>query len=331
MPEHNRDRWDTLSNNSRGGDRDLTQRDFTSALRYLERFSEKVKRFYQSGDFEEVILNAHRIKEIYQLCVENGQHSATDYNLNQELHARIERNAPILDYWWEMGIVAPRRIEIDPRIAERALTLSDDMCKYAADYLRYRSPSTSPLARSTAEEMSHPQSNQPAITERADYFSTPSAPQSDTGELLYLTRPSILGFALQSKSMIVLLVACLLSSFFLRSVIDISLIATLLRTAAVLLLLLIAARTVIAVYSEQYAVTTRTVCITKGLLLRKKVKTPIYRIAKQTVKQSLGGRLLKIGNVFMSTYSGQIITFKEIRDPQEVSDLVGELRRRSAR
>jgi membrane protein YdbS with pleckstrin-like domain len=130
--------------------------------------------------------------------------------------------------------------------------------------------------------------------------------------------------------MIVLLVACLLSSFFVRSVIDISLIATLLRTAAVSLLLLIAARTIIAVYSEQYAVTTRTVCITKGLLLKKKVKTPIYRIAKQTVKQSFGERLLKIGNVFMSTYSGQIITFKEIRDPQQVSDLVSELRTKSA-
>jgi len=331
MPEHNRDRRDNSSNNRRGGDRDLTQRDFTGALRDLEWFAEKVKRLYQSGDFDEVILNVHRIKEIYQLCVQNGQHSATDYNLDQELHARIERNAPMLDYWWEMGIVPRRRIEIDSKIAERALMLSDDMYKYTADYLRYRSLSTSPLAHSTVEEMSHAQSNQPANTQRADYPATPKLLQVDTGELLYLTRPSILGFALQSKSMIVLLVACLLSSFFVRSVIDISVIATLFRMTAVLLLLLIAARTIIAVYSEQYAITTRTVCITNGLLLRKKVKTPIYRIAKQTVKQSLGGRLLKIGNVFMRTYSGQIITFKQIRDPQEVSDLVGELRRRSAR
>jgi len=328
MTEYEGDRWSNLFNNRSGNDRDLAQRDFIGALRDLERFSDKVRRFYQSGDFDEVILNVHRIREIYQLCVDEGQNSATVYDLNKELRARIDQNAPTLDYWWEMGVVAFRRIKIGPEIAEQALMLSEDMHKYTAGYLRYRSRPELSLAPSTAKEVSHTQSDEvPPITQHAEYLGTLGVPESNTGELLYVARPSVLGCTLKSKSGIVLLIACLFSSFFVRSVIDISMIATLLRTAAVLLFLLIAMRAIIAVYSEQYEVTTRTICVMRGLLLRKKVRMPIDRIAKQRVQQSLAERVLKIGNLFIRTYSGHIIAFTEIRDPQEVSDLIGELRK----
>jgi len=43
----------------------LQQLNLRRLLWQVDRLIEKARRFYQSGDYEEVILNAHRIKELY--------------------------------------------------------------------------------------------------------------------------------------------------------------------------------------------------------------------------------------------------------------------------
>jgi uncharacterized membrane protein YdbT with pleckstrin-like domain len=125
-------------------------------------------------------------------------------------------------------------------------------------------------------------------------------------------------------------VVLLFGSFFVQRLIDISLIATVLRGAAVLLLLFVAARIALTVYSERYGITSRDISIEKGLFLKKKkVIIPLNRVAMLTKQQSLLERLLRTGDVIIETFSGHTMVFKEIYDPEEVATLLAELRGRS--
>jgi membrane protein YdbS with pleckstrin-like domain len=147
----------------------------------------------------------------------------------------------------------------------------------------------------------------------------------DDKELLYLARPSILGCTLKQKGLVLLLVVLLFGSFFVQRLIDISLIATVLRGAAVLLFLFVAARIALTVYSERYGITSRDISIEKGLFLKKRAVIPLNRVAKLARQQSFLERLLRTGNVVIKTTSHTMV-FKEVYDPEEVAALIAELR-----
>jgi uncharacterized membrane protein YdbT with pleckstrin-like domain len=125
---------------------------------------------------------------------------------------------------------------------------------------------------------------------------------------------------------VLLLVVLLFGSFFVQSLINISLIATALRGAAVLLFLFVAARIVLTVYSERYGITSRDISIERGLFLKKTAVIPLHRVAKHAKQQSFSGRLLRTGNVIIKTTSGHTMVLREIYDPEEVAALNAELR-----
>ncbi|MGP8133959.1 MAG: PH domain-containing protein, partial [Halobacteriota archaeon] len=296
----------------------------------------KARRFYQSGDYEEVILNAHRIKELYQLCIQDEDRSRGRLAFNPALRAQIEKNADSLDYWWESGVVAFHKIKISPEIARIALTVSEEMRDYVATYVDDRTGDISYSTQATHEystqatrdrsSYSAPYDTKRINAPRPAYPIIKGGVDIDDKELLYLARPSILGCTLKHKGLVLLLVVLLFGSFFVQRLIDVSLIATVLRGAAVLLFLFVAARTALTVYSERYAITSRDISIEKGLFLKKRAVIPLNRVAKLARQQSFLERLLRTGNVVIKTASGHTMVFKEIYDPEEVAALIAELR-----
>jgi len=332
MVGYSTDHWEHPRAENRDSYGSSSTTDFATAARTLDRLIEKARRFYQSGDYEEVILNAHRIKELYQLCIQDEDRSRGRFAFNPALRAQIEKNADSLDYWWESGVVAFHKIKISPEIARIALTVSEEMRDYVATYVDDR---TGDVSYSTQATRDRPSYNAPYDTERIN-APPPAYPiikgglDIDDKELLYLARPSILGCTLKQKGLVLLLVVLLFGSFFVQRLIDISLIATVLRGAAVLLLLFVAARIALTVYSERYSITSRDISIEKGLFLqKKKVIIPLNRVAMLTKQQSLLERLLRTGDVIIETFSGHTMVFKEIYDPEEVATLLAELRGRS--
>jgi membrane protein YdbS with pleckstrin-like domain len=332
MLGYSADHWEHQRTENRDSYGSPSTTDFATAARTLDRLIEKARRFYQSGDYEEVILNAHRIKELYQLCIQDEDRSRGRLAFNPALRAQIEKNADSLDYWWESGIVAFHKIKISPEIARIALTVSEEMRDYVATYVDDRTTGVPYSTQATRDRSSY---NAPHDTERIN-APPPAYPISKGGldiddkELLYLARPSILGCTLKQKGLVLLLVVLLFGSFFVQRLIDISLIATVFRGAAVLLFLFVAARIALTVYSERYGITSRDISIEKGLFLKKKkVIIPLNRVAMLTKQQSLLERLLRTGDVIIETFSGHTMVFKEIYDPEEVATLLAELRGRS--
>jgi membrane protein YdbS with pleckstrin-like domain len=330
MSGYGADYWDQLREIN-GGTEKSSISEFSAAVRALDRLSAKVRRFYQSGDFEEVILNAYKIKELYQLCLQDEYRRQGRYTFRLSLRAEIERNLDSLDYWWEAGVVAFQKIKIGPEIARTALTLSEQMRDYLTSYVEYRG--------NDALRVSQITNNRPLNSAQLRYTPVgppPSYPvrkgglKIDDEELLYLGRPSIVGCSLAYKWIVFLLVALLFGSFFVNSITEISLIATLFRGISVLLFLFVAGKTGIAVYSERYAITEQDLYMEKGLFFKSTAKVPLRRVAAQTVQQSLLGKLLKTGNLVIKTHSGHVMAFKGIYDPKGVFELVAELRKSDA-
>jgi membrane protein YdbS with pleckstrin-like domain len=332
MLGYSTDHWEHQRTENRDSYGPPSTTDFATAARTLDRLIEKARRFYQSGDYEEVILNAHRIKEVYQICIQDEYRSRGRLAFNPALRAQIEKNADSLDYWWESGIVAFHKITISPEIARIALTVSEEMRDYVATYVDDR---TTGVSYSTQATRDRPSYNAHYDTKRINapgpaYPIIKGGVDIDDKELLYLARPSILGCTLKQKGLVLLLVVLLFGSFFVQRLTDISLIATVLRGAAVLLFLFVAARIALTVYSERYGITSRDISIEKGLFLKKKkVIIPLNRVAMLTKQQSLLERLLRTGDVIIETFSGHTMVFKEIYDPEEVATLLAELRGRS--
>jgi len=326
------DHWEHQRAENRDNYSSSSTIELATAARTLDRLMEKARRFYQSGDYEEVILNARQIKELYQLCIQDEYRSRGGFAFNPGLRAQIDRNADSLDYWWESGIVAFHKIKISPEIAKIALTVSEQMRNYVAAYVDHRTGDVTYSKQATRDRTPY---DTTYGTKRIS-APFPTYPITKAGldigdeELLYLARPSILGCTLKQKGLVLLLVALFLGSFFVQRLIDVSLIATALRGAAVLLFLFVAARIVLTVYSERYCITSRDISIEKGLFLqKKKVTIPLNRVAMLTKQQSLSERLLRIGDVIIETFSGHTLVFKEIYDPEEVATLLAELRGRS--
>jgi membrane protein YdbS with pleckstrin-like domain len=302
--------------------------EFAAAVLAVDRLIEKARRFYQSGDYEEVILNAHRIKELYQLCLQDEYRSRGRFGFNPALRTQIEKNADSLDYWWESGIIAFQKIKITPEIARIALTVSEEMRDYVATYVNGRTGAASYSTQATRDRSSY---DSRYDTERTSaphpgYPVFKGGLDIDDKELLYLARPSILGCTLKHKGLVLLLVVLLFGSFFVQSLITVSLITTALRGAAVLLFVFVAARTALTVYSERYGITSRDISIEKGFFLKKTAVIPINQVAKHAKQQSFLERLLRTGNLIIKTTSGHIMVFKEIYDPEEVAALIAELR-----
>jgi len=302
--------------------------EFATAVRTLDLLIEKARRFYQSGDYEEVILNAHRIKELYQLCIQDEYRTRGRLAFNPALRAHIERNEDSLDYWWESGVVAFHKIKISPEIGRIALTVSEEMHDYVATYVDDRTAEVSHSAQATRgrEFYDAPDDTRQVSASLTAYPIVKGGLDVDDEELLYLARPSILGCALKHKGLVLLLAVFLFGSFFVQRLIDVSLIATALRGAAVLLFLFLAARTAFTVYSERYGITSRDISIENGLFLKKRAVIPLNRVARLARQQSFLEKLLRTGNVIIKTTSGHIMVFNEIYDPEEVADLITELR-----
>jgi membrane protein YdbS with pleckstrin-like domain len=328
MLGYSTDHWEHPHAEDRDSYSSSSTTDFAVAARALDRLIEKARRFYQSGDYEEVILNAHRIKELYQLCLQDEYRSQGRFAFNPALRAQIEKNADSLDYWWDSGIIAFQKIKITPEIARIALRVSEEMRDYVATYVSDRTAAASYSTQATrdrsfyearydTERISAPRPAYPVVKGGLDI---------EDRELLYLARPSILGCALTHKGLVLLLVVLLFGSFFVQSLINVSLVATSLRGAALLLFLFVAARTALTVYSERYGITSRDISIEKGFFLKKTAVIPLNRIAKHAKQQSFLERLLRTGNLIIKTTSGHIIVLKEIYDLEEVAALIAELR-----
>ena len=336
MLGYSTDHWEHPRAENRDSYGSSSTTEFATAVRTLDRLIEKARRFYQSGDYEEVILNAHRIKELYQLCIQDEDRSRGRFAFNPALRAQIEKNADSLDYWWESGVVAFHKIKISPEIARIALTVSEEMRDYVATYVDDRTGDISYSTQATHEYSTQATRDRSLYDARHDTERI-SAPRPaypvvkggldiDDEELVYLARPSILGCTLKHKGLVLLLIVLLFGSFFVQSLINVSLIATALRGAAVLLFLFVAARTTLTVYSERYGITSRDISIEKGFFLKKTAVIPLNRVAKHAKQQSFFERLLRTGNLIIKTTSGHIMVFKEIYDPEEVAALIAELR-----
>jgi len=302
--------------------------EFATAVRALDRLSEKVRRFYQSGDFEEVVLNAHQIKELYQLCLRDEYKRQGHNTFRPELRALIERNLDSLDYWWDAGVVAFQKIKIGPEIAKTALTLSEEMRDYLMSYVEYRGDDTLRASQASGNRSSYESqlSKQPVVP-LSSYPVRKGGLKIEDAGLLYLSRPSIVGCILAYKWILLLLFALLFGSFFVKGIPEISFIATLFRGISVLLFLFVVGRTGIAVYSERYAITEQDLHIEKGLFFKSTATIPLSRVAAQTLQQSLLGKLLRTGNLVIKTHSGHLMAFKGVYDPGEVFELVAELRK----
>ena len=66
MISYHKDYWDHPREINSASEKSPTP-EFSTAVRALDRLSEKVRRFYQSGDFEEVVLNAHQILSLIHI------------------------------------------------------------------------------------------------------------------------------------------------------------------------------------------------------------------------------------------------------------------------
>jgi membrane protein YdbS with pleckstrin-like domain len=326
MSGYGRDYWE-YSHERNGTTVSSSTPEFATAVRALDRLIEKARRFYQSGDFEEVVLNARQIKELYQLCLRDEYRRQGRYTFRPTLRAQIERNIDSLDYWWDAGIVAFQKIKIGPEIAKTALALSEEMRDYLTSYVHYRSGATPSASQVTHDRtFFKPQRGKKPVSARPAYPVSKGGLKIDDQELLYLGRPSIVGCILEYKGVILLLAALLFGSFFVGSFTDVSLIATVLRGVALILLLFVAGRTCIAVYSERYGIAGREIYIEKGLFFKSTATIPLNLVSRQTKEQNLSGRLLKTGNLVIETRSGHTMVFKRIYDPEEVFQLVAELR-----
>ena len=302
--------------------------EFTVAIHALDRLSEKVQRFYQSGDFEEVVLNAHQIKQLYQLCLRDEYKRRGRNTFREPLRAHIETKLDSLDYWWEAGVIAFQNIKIGPEIAKAALTLSEEMRAYLVSYIEYSGDDTLRASQVTNNRSSYEANvSKKPVVPLSSYPVRKGGMKIEDERLLYLSRPSIVGCALAYKWIVFLMVALLFGSFFVSSITDISLIATLFRGLSLLLFLFVAGRTGIAVYSERYAITDQDLYIERGLLFKSTATVPLIRISAQTIQQSMLGKMLKTGNVIVKTHSGHIMALKGIYDPRGVFELVADLRK----
>jgi membrane protein YdbS with pleckstrin-like domain len=321
------DYWD-YPRKTNGATGELPAQEFATAVHDLDRLSEKVRRFYQTGDFEEVILNVRQIKELYQLCQRDEYSKTGRYTFHPELRANIEKKLDSLDYWWEAGVIAFHEIKISPEIAKAALTLSEEMRDFLISYVEYRGDDSRRASQVTSNRSSYetPSSKQPVVP-LSPYPVKKGGLKIDNERLLYLSRPSILGCAMAYKRVLLLLVALLFGSFFVDSITNISLIAMLFRGLSVLLFLYVVGRTVVAVYSERYAIAEQNLCIEKGLVFKSTATIPLIRVETQKIEQSLLGKLLKTGNLVIKTHSGHVMALKRIYNPGEVFELVAELRK----
>jgi len=290
----------------------------------LERLIDKVYRFYESGDYEEVVLNVKKIEALYKICLQDEYRRYGRHLFNQNLKFRIDHDAKFLHSLYEDLInVEVSSSRITPEYAKRAVNISNDMYDYITTYVKDtpRAVKVDRVERGEPiEEFRHTDYTDPYVygisEERLEE-------QNDLDlsnyKVLFIGRQSIL--SLIAKSLRFIAFSCLLfiMSIFVKSV---AYLPVAVRAIGAVILLFITARIFISTYSEQYIITTDEILVKRGVLFKKTAKAPIDLIIKQRMKQSFLGKILNFGSIFFGIYGGKSLIFKGVSDPKFVCGLI---------
>ncbi len=290
----------------------------------IERLIDKVYRFYESGDYEEVILNAVKIEGLYRVCSRDEYRRYGRHLLNLDLKFRIDHDAKFLRSLYEdLTNVELSTSRVTPEYARRAVNISNDMYDYITTYIKEAPPATK-VNRSEGREP----------IEESHHIEDPVSYVHDVGEerfeelneldlsdykVLFVGRQSFLSLLTKSTRVIAISCFLLITSIFVTAV---TYLPITLRAVGVAILLYAAVRIFVGTYSEQYIITTDEILIKRGVLFKKIAKAPIDLIIKQRMKQPFLGKILNFGNIFFGIYGGRSLIFKGVSDPKFICDLV---------
>ncbi len=294
----------------------------------LERLIDKVYRFYESGDYEEVILNAVKIERLYAVCLRDEYRRYGRHLFNLDLKFRIDHDAKFLRSLYEdLTNVELGTSRITPEYARRAVNISNDMYDYITTYIKDVPPARK-VDRSEERE----------LIEAPNHMDYPVSHIHDVGDerfeelneldlsdyrVLFVGRQSFFNLLTKSSRLIALSCFLLIASIPVANfATGITALPEVLRAVAVAILLYVAARIFLGTYSEQYIITTDEILIKRGVVFKKTVKAPIDLIIKQRMKQPFLGKILNFGNIFFGIYGGRSLVFKGVSDPKFVCDLV---------
>jgi hypothetical protein len=290
----------------------------------LARLIDKVYRFYESGDYEEVILNAVKIEGLYRICVQDEYRRYGRHLINIDLKFRIDHDVKFLRSLYEdLTNVEFSASRITPEYARRAVNISNDMYDYITTYVK-EVPPTMKIDRLEGREsiaasrhIDYPVPYMHGVGE--ERFEELNELDLSNYKVLFVGRQSFL--SLFTKSIRFIAVSCL---FFVTSIFvtGVTYLPVTLRAIGVAILLFVAARIFLDTYSEQYIITTDEILIKRGVLFKKTAKAPIDLIIKQRMKQPFLGKILNFGNIFFGIYGGRSLVFKGVSDPKFICDLI---------
>jgi hypothetical protein len=294
----------------------------------LERLIDKVYRFYESGDYEEVILNAVKIEGLYKVCSRDEYRRCGRHLFNLDLKFRIDHDVKFLRSLYEdLTNVELSTSRITPEYARRAVNISNDMYDYITTYIKEAPPATKvnrTEGREPIEESHHidyPISYMHDVG--AERFEELNELDLSDYKVLFVGRQSFLSLLTKSTRLIAISCFLLITSIPIANfVTGVTYLPVTLRAAGVAILLYVAARVFLGTYSEQYIITTDEILIKRGVLFKKTVKAPIDLIIKQRMKQPFLGKILNFGNIFFGIYGGRSLIFKGVSDPKFICDLV---------
>lgn len=83
--------------------------------------------------------------------------------------------------------------------------------------------------------------------------------------------------------------------------------------------------------TSRYTATTQHIEVERGIFERFNRRIPVAYIRDLTVTASIDQRLVGVGNITVTTSSGESITLEDIADPQTKRDIIWELVRDAAR
>lgn len=290
----------------------------------LERLIDKVYRFYESGDYEEVVLNVKKIEALYKICLQDEYRRYGRHLFNQNLKFRIDHDAKFLRSLYEDLInVELSSSRITPEYAKRAVNISNDMYDYITTYVKGkpRAVKVDRLEGREPIEEFHPKDYNDSYV--YDISERRLEEQEDLDlsnyRVLFIGRQSMLSLIAQSIRFIAFSCLLFIMSIFVKSV---AYLPVALRAIGALILLFITARIFMNTYSEQYIITTDEILVKRGVLFKKTAKAPIDLIIKQRMKQPFLGKILNFGSIFFGIYGGKSLIFKGVSDPRYVCGLI---------
>jgi len=290
----------------------------------LERLIDKVYRFYESGDYEEVILNVKKIEALYEICLQDEYRRYGRHLFNQNLKFRIDHDAKFLrSLYQDLINVELSGSRIAPEYATRAVNIANDMYDYIIEYVKDtsrapkidRSGMREPIEEFTPKDYA----DSYAYDINEERFEEQDDIDLSNYKVLFIGRQSILSLIAQSIRLIAFSFILFIISIFVKSM---AYLPVALRAIGAVILLFIAARIFIGTYSEQYIITTDEILVKRGILFKKTAKAPIDLIIKQRMKQPFLGKILNFGSIFFGIYGGKSLIFKGVSDPRFVCGLI---------